>query len=52
VFDVFSVKRMYNITVNTGKNNLLFTKNDDDADDDADDDDDDHKLGYSVLNLM
>jgi len=38
VFDVFSVKRMYNIGVNTGKNNLIFTKNDD-ADDDDDDDD-------------
>ena len=47
MFDVFSVKRMYNITVNTGKNNLIFTKNDD-----ADDDDDDDKLGYSFLKLF
>jgi len=46
VFDVFSVKRMYNITVNTGKNDLIFTKNDDA------DDDDNHKLGYSFLHLM
>jgi len=38
VFDIFSVKRMYNIAVNTGKNNLIFTKNGD-ADDDDDDDD-------------
>ena len=46
MFDVFSVKRMYNITVNTGKNDLIFTKNDDA------DDDDNHKLGYSFLHLM
>jgi len=26
VFDVFSVKRMYNITVNTGKTNLMFSE--------------------------
>ena len=46
MFDVFSVKRMYNITVNTGKNDLIFTKNDDAEDDDN------HKLGYSFLHLM
>jgi len=35
VFDVFSVKKMYNITVNTGKKSLIFSENwlsDDDGD--------------------
>ena len=34
MFDVFSVKRMYNIKVSTGKNTWFLVKIDDDDDDD------------------
>jgi len=44
VFDVFSVKRMYNIKVSTGKNTWFLVK--------IDDDDDDDELCYSFLNIM
>jgi len=43
VFDVFSVKRMYNIKVSTGKNTWFLLKIDDDDDD---------ELDYSFLNIM
>ena len=46
VFDVFSVKRMYNIKVSTGKNTWFLVKIDDD------DDDDDDELDYSFLDIM
>ena len=36
MFDVFSVKRMYNIKVSTGKNTWFLVKIDDDDDDDGD----------------
>ena len=36
MFDVFSVKRMYNIKVCTGKNTWFLVKIDDDVDDDDD----------------
>jgi len=49
LFDVFSVKRMYNIKVSTGKNTWFLVKIDDDDDDD---DDDGAELGYSFLNVM
>ena len=42
VFDVFSVKRMYNIKVSTGKNTWFLVKIDDDDD----------ELGFSFLNIM
>jgi len=42
VFDVFSVKRMYNIKVSTGKNTWFLVKIDDDDD----------ELDYSFLNIM
>ena len=42
MFDVFSVKRMYNIKVSTGKNTWFLVKiNDDGDDDDGGDGDDD-----------
>ena len=47
MFDVFSVKRMYNIKVSTGKNTWFLVKIDDD-----DDDDDDDELDYSFLDIM
>ena len=48
MFDVFSVKRMYNIKVSTGKNTWFLVKIDDDGDDDDDDDD---ELGNSFRNI-
>jgi len=44
VFDVFSVKRMYNIKVSTGKNTWFLLKIDDDGGGD--------ELDYSFLNIM
>ena len=53
MFDVFSVKRMYNIKVSTGKNTWFLVKiNDGDDDDDDDDDDDYDELCYSFLDIM
>jgi len=51
VFDVFSVKRMFNIKVSTGKNTWFLVKINDG--DDGDDDDDDYdELCYSFLDIM
>ena len=52
MFDVVSVKRMYNIKVSTGKNTWFFVKIDDDDDDDDDGGGGGDELGYSFLNIM
>ena len=46
MFDVFSVKRMYNIKVSTGKNTWFLMKINDGDDDDYD------ELCYSFIDIM